>query len=209
MPTGPSPNNSPENNLPLSSDALSTNSASHRSPPALPKPKAASSAPGALARTVWSANFASPTPPLWSQPIPCSPASAPTTTSASPVPPPSRPPLHPPPPPPPPPGPLRLPPPPPPLRSRPLPRLALSTRGRTRSHRHLGRVCHCPAPLARPSRLCRRNRRTLASTGGYAARLSRGCSTARSASAARRTRRTPSQVPDLGAEKKNPDASHL
>src|ERR1039458_6164793 len=88
MPTGPSPNSSPENNLPLSSDALSTNSASHRSPPALPKPRAASSAPGALARTVWSANFASPTPPLWSQPIPCSPASAPTTTSASPVPPP-------------------------------------------------------------------------------------------------------------------------
>lgn len=68
--------------------------------------------------------------------------------------------------------------------------LALSTRSRTRSHRHLGRLCHCPASLARPSRLCRRNRRTLASTGGHAARLSRGCSTARSAAATRRTRPT-------------------
>src|ERR1019366_6136825 len=52
--------------------------------------------------------------------------------------------LHPALPPPPRPGRLRLSLPAPPLRSRPLPRLALSTRGRTRSHRHLGRVCHCP-----------------------------------------------------------------
>ncbi len=51
-----------------------------------PKRKAASNAPGALARTVWSASFASPVPPLCPRPTPCSPASAPTTTGASPAP---------------------------------------------------------------------------------------------------------------------------
>jgi hypothetical protein len=51
-PTGPSPNSSPENNLPPNSDAPSNNSVSRRSPPTLRKPRAASSAPGAPARTV-------------------------------------------------------------------------------------------------------------------------------------------------------------
>src|SRR5271166_2517069 len=83
MLTGPWPNSSPENNLPLNSDGRSNSSASSRSPPTRPKPRAASSAPGAPARTVWSANFASPAPPLWSKPTPCSTSSAPTTTSAS------------------------------------------------------------------------------------------------------------------------------
>ena len=57
MSTAPSPNHSPENNLALRSDALSTNSASHRPPSPLPQPRAASSAPGALARTVWSSEL--------------------------------------------------------------------------------------------------------------------------------------------------------
>ena len=86
MPTGPWPNSSPENKLPPNSDGLSRNSASSRSPPTHPKPRAASNAPGALARTVWSANFASPAPPPCRKPTPCSTASAPTTTSALPVP---------------------------------------------------------------------------------------------------------------------------
>src|ERR1019366_5100844 len=60
IPIGPSPNNSPENSLRLNSDVPSTNSASSRSPPTLPKPRAVSSAPGAPARTVWSANLDSP-----------------------------------------------------------------------------------------------------------------------------------------------------
>src|ERR1019366_5686240 len=88
MPTGPWPNSSPENKLPPNSDGLSTNSASSRSPPTLLKPRAASSAPGALAKIVWSANFASPAPPRCSKPTPCSITSAPTTTNASPGPPP-------------------------------------------------------------------------------------------------------------------------
>src|SRR5665811_1834658 len=50
-----------------------------------------------------------------------------------------------------------------PLRSGPLPQLALSTRGRRRSHRHLRRPLHRAAALTRPSWLRRRNRRTLAS----------------------------------------------
>ena len=62
-----------------------------RSPPTLLKPRAASSAPGAPARTVWSANFASPALPLCPRPMPRSPASAPITISASPVPPQNRP----------------------------------------------------------------------------------------------------------------------
>src|SRR5208282_223563 len=88
MPTAPSPNHSPENNLALRSDALSTNSASHRPPPPLPQPRAASSAPGALARTVWSSELRLATPPPCPLPTPCSTASAPITTGASPVPPP-------------------------------------------------------------------------------------------------------------------------
>src|SRR5207253_11093041 len=88
MPIGPSPNNSPENNLPPNWDALSKNSASSRSPPTRPRPKAASSAPGAPVRTVWSANFASPGPPLWRRPTPYWRTSAPTTTAASLIPPP-------------------------------------------------------------------------------------------------------------------------
>ena len=59
--------------------------------PIPPKPRAASNAPGALARTVWSANSASPRPARWPQPTPYSTASAPITTSASPAPPPTRP----------------------------------------------------------------------------------------------------------------------
>src|ERR1700733_8831849 len=51
-----------------------------------PKPKAASNVPGALARTGWSANSASPVLPLCLRPTPCSPSSALTTTCASPVP---------------------------------------------------------------------------------------------------------------------------
>jgi hypothetical protein len=58
-----------------------------KSPPIRPKPRAASSAPGVRFRTVWSANSASLTPPLWSTPTLCSLGSAPTTTSASPRPP--------------------------------------------------------------------------------------------------------------------------
>jgi len=159
-----------------------------------PRPKAASSAPGALVRTVWSANFASPVPPLCPKPTPCSPASAPITTSASPGPRRCR---------------ARLPLPAPPLRSRPLPQLALSTRRRRRSHRHPRRELHRPAALARPSRLCRRNRRTCASSGRQSARLSRRPASAHAASAARRTCRSPPQAPDLGAEKEKTDASHL
>src|SRR5450755_851549 len=87
--TGLSPNNSLENNLPLNSDALSTNSASSRFPPTRPKPRVASNASGALARTAWSANSASPAPPPWSKPTPYWPSSASTTTSALPAPPPN------------------------------------------------------------------------------------------------------------------------
>jgi len=86
--TGPSPYNSPENNLPLNSGVPSTNSASSRSPPTRRKPRAASSVLGAPARTAWSANFAWRSPLLWNRPMRCSPAFAPITTSASPVPPP-------------------------------------------------------------------------------------------------------------------------
>src|ERR1700690_2785725 len=87
IPTGPWPNNSPANNLPPSWDGLWKNSASNKSLPTLPRPKAASSAPGAPARTAWSANSASPTLALSTPPTSSSPASAPTTTNASPSPP--------------------------------------------------------------------------------------------------------------------------
>ena len=96
----------------------------------------------------------------------------------------------------------RLPLPAPPLRSRPLPQLALSTRRRRRSHRHPRRELHRPAALARPSRLCRRNRRTCASSGRQSARLSRRPASAHAASAARRQPSRPSS--DLGAEKERP-----
>ena len=62
------------------------NSVSNRSPPTLLKLKAASSVPGALARTVWSANFVSPTPAISTPPTTSSPASALTTTSVLPSP---------------------------------------------------------------------------------------------------------------------------
>ncbi len=71
--------------------ALEANSASSKSPLTRPKPRAASSAPGAPARTVWSANSVSLAPPLWQKLMPCSIASAPTTTSALPAPPPTPP----------------------------------------------------------------------------------------------------------------------
>jgi hypothetical protein len=70
---------------------FSTSSAS-RSPPTRPRPRAASSAPGAPARTACSANFVSPRPPLWIKPTQCWKTSAPTSTAASPVPPPKPPP---------------------------------------------------------------------------------------------------------------------
>src|ERR1017187_2720354 len=104
---------------------------------------------------------------------------------------------------------LRLPPPTPPLRSRPLPEPALSPRGQRRSHRHSGRALDRSAPTARPSRLRRRNRRTLPSVRRHPAHLSRRRFTAGSALAPRRTRPTPPCAPHLGAETKNPDAPHL
>src|ERR1700684_4369973 len=56
MPTGPWPNNSPVNSAPPIWDGLWRNSAFNRSPPTLPRPKAASSASGASARIAWSTN---------------------------------------------------------------------------------------------------------------------------------------------------------
>ncbi len=50
--------------------------------------------------------------------------------------------------------------------------LALSPRGRRRSHRHPGRAIHRPAAFTRTSRLRRGNRRTRPSPGRQAARLS-------------------------------------
>src|ERR1700686_4857547 len=79
IPTGPWPNNSPENSAPPNWVGLWKNSASSRSPPTRPRPKAASSAPGAPARTAWSANSASPRPAISTPPTKSSPASAPTT----------------------------------------------------------------------------------------------------------------------------------
>src|ERR1700720_4644513 len=66
------------------------NSASSKSPPTRPKPRAASSAPGAPFRTAWSANCVWPALPPWLKPTPCWRSSAPITTSASPVPPPTQ-----------------------------------------------------------------------------------------------------------------------
>ena len=103
----------------------------------------------------------------------------------------------------------RLPPPAPPLRSRPLPQLALSTRRRRRSHRHLGRELHRPAALARPSRLCRRNRRTRPSPRRQAPRLSRRPASARPASAPRRICRPPPCAPHHAAETKNAHTAYL
>jgi len=104
---------------------------------------------------------------------------------------------------------LRLPPLAPPLRSGPLPQLALPARRQRRSHRHLGRACHRPAPVARPSRLRRRNCRTLPPVRRHPANLSRRHLTAGSALATRRTRPTPPCAHLFGAEKKKPHAPHL
>ncbi len=98
----------------------------------------------------------------------------------------------------------RLPPPSPPLRSLPLSRLALSTRRRRRSHRHLRRELHPPAASARPARLRRRNRRTRASPGRHAPRLSWRSAPARAISAARRTRRSPPQLLTSAQKRKTP-----
>ena len=157
--TGHLPNSSPENNLPPNSDAPSRNSASSKSPPTLPKPRAASSAPGApfqdrlvselrLARatTLEQANrvlarFCADYNQRFAR------AAADAACD---------------------------------FRS--LPRrfdlarcLSLRYRRvrRPRSHRHSRRALHRPAALARPSRLRRRNRRTLPSARRHAARLSR------------------------------------
>ena len=88
LPTGPSPNSSPANKLPLNWDRPCNSSASSRFPPTPLKRRAASSAPGAPARTAWSANFASPVPPPCRRPTPCSLAFASITTKASPISPP-------------------------------------------------------------------------------------------------------------------------
>ena len=160
IPTGRWPNNSPENRLIPNSDALSTNSASSRSPPTRPRPRAASSAPGALARTVWSAKLRLAYATTLAQAnvvlahfcADYNPALRPSRRRCL----------------------FGLPLSAPPLRSRPLPELALSTPGRSRSHRHLRRPCRRPAAFAGPSWLCRRNRRTIPSARRHLARLSRG-----------------------------------
>ncbi len=81
---------------------------------------------------------------------------------------------------------------------------ALSTRRRRRSHRHSWRALDRPAASARPSRLCRRNGRTRASPGWHAAHLSRRSASSRAASAARRTRRAPSQLLTSAQKRKTP-----
>src|ERR1019366_7773225 len=73
----------------------------------------------------------------------------------------------------------------------------------------LGAHFHRPAPLTRPSRLRRRNRRTLASARWHATRLSRRPSAARPAPAAGRIFRPPPCATHHGAETKTPHASHL
>ena len=82
------------------------------------------------------------------------------------------------------------------LRSRPLPQLALSTRRRRRSHHHSGRAVDRAAASARPSRLRRRNRRTLPSPRRQCcASIAETLSCSRRPSPLRRTRRAPSQAP--------------
>jgi transposase len=68
----------------------------------------------------------------------------------------------------------------------------------------LGAACHRPAPVARPSRLRRRNRRTLPSVGRHPPRLSRRRSPACPALAAPRTCPTSPCTDYFGAEKKIP-----
>ena len=89
-PTGLWPSNWRENNPLRNWGVLCRNSASNRSPLTPPRPRAALSAPGALFRTVWSANFASLTPALWRKPMSCWLSFAPTTTNASLILPPTR-----------------------------------------------------------------------------------------------------------------------
>src|SRR5579863_166608 len=81
--TGPSTNNSPASAHPLSSAALSHNSASPSSPPKLPKPKDALSASGACCKTVSPANFAWPMLAISTRPTPYCGGSLPITTAAS------------------------------------------------------------------------------------------------------------------------------
>src|ERR1700691_2363172 len=107
------------------------------------------------------------------------------------------------------PGRQRLPPPASPLRPQPLSGPALPTRRRRRSHGHFGRAVDPAAAASRPPRLRRRNRRTFPSTRWHPARLSRRRLAARSALAAGRTPPATPAAPDLGAEKKNPDAPRL
>ena len=185
MPIGPWPNNSLENKLPRSWDALWRNSVFSRFPPTRRKPRAASNALGALARTVWSANSASLKPPLCRKPTPCSIASAPTQPALRP----SRRRRHP-----------RLPPPAPPLRSRPLSQFVLSTRRRRRPHRHLRYPLHRPAALVWPSRLRRTNGGTFPSARWHAARLSRRSSAVGPALVAARIFRSSPGAPHHRAE---------
>ncbi len=96
-----------------------------------------------------------------------------------------------------------------PLRSGALPQLALSARGRRRSHRNFRRPVHRASTFAGRSRLCRRNRRALPSTRWPAARLSRRPASSGFGAAARRTRRAPSPASYLGAEKKKTDPAYL
>ena len=71
------------------------------------------------------------------------------------------------------------------------------------------RELYRPASVARPSRLCSRNRRTLPSARRHAARLSRRPLAHHTASRPPRTRRPPPCASHHRAEKKNPDAPHL
>jgi hypothetical protein len=91
-----------------------------------------------------------------------------------------------------------------PLRSRPLSGLALPARGDRRPHRHLGRACHRPAALVRPSRLSRRNRRTFTPLGRPVTCISRTSTSARTTLAAGRACRTPppGQLPRHRKEKR-------
>ncbi len=97
---------------------------------------------------------------------------------------------------------LRLPPAAPPLRSGPLPRLALRTRGQPRSHRHFGPALDRAAAPARPSRLRRRNRRTRASTRRHAAHLSRRSLADRFAASPRMNMPQPRPAPLTSAQKR-------
>ena len=73
----------------------------------------------------------------------------------------------------------------------------------------LRRALPCPAAFVGPTRLRRRNRRTLASVGWHAARLSRRPAAARATSAAGGIFGSPPGSPHYRAETKNRHASHL